>query len=368
VSGVSLRCDVLVVGAGIAGSSVAFELAGRRDVILLEREDRPGYHSTGRSAAMLSETYGAPAVRALARASRSFLADPPAGFTETPLLAPRGMLHIARSDQLAALDAASPTPPSAHRLDRATVCDLVPILDPGYVASGLFEPDAMAIDVDALHQGYLRGVRRRGRLIAGAEVVAVARGADGWRVQTAAGPITAAVLVDAAGAWADQLAALAGVRPIGLVPKRRTAILIEPPGGLDPAGWPMVIDIEERFYFKPEAGTLLVSPADETPVAPCDVQPEEIDIALAAARFEEVTGHAVRRIGHRWAGLRSFVADHAPVVGPDPEVPSFVWLAGQGGAGIMTAPAMARLAAAQITGEPAGLDLEPRLLSAARLR
>jgi len=364
---VSLRCDVLVVGAGIAGSSVAFELAARRDVILVERETRPGYHSTGRSAAMLSETYGVPAVRALARASRSFLADPPAGFTETALLSPRGMLHIAGHHQLATLDAAGPAPSSVQRLGRAAVRDLVPILDPGYVAGGLFEPDAMAIDVDALHQGYLRGLRRRGRLITDAEVTAVAR-TDGWRVETSAGVITAAVLVDAAGAWADQLAAMAGVRPVGLVAKRRTAILIEPPRGHDPAGWPMVIDIDERFYFKPEAGTLLVSPADETPVAPCDVQPEEIDVALAAARFEEVTGHAVRRIGHRWAGLRSFVADHAPVVGPDPEVPGFVWLAGQGGFGVMTAPAMARIAAAQVIGEPGGLDPDPRLLGAARLR
>ena len=364
----SLRADVLVVGAGIAGSSVAYELAAKRDVILLEREARPGYHSTGRSAAMLSETYGAPVVRALARASRSFLADPPAGFTGTALLGPRGMLHIAGHHQLAALDAAGPTPPSVQRLDPAAVCDLVPILAPGYVAGGLFEPDAMAIDVDALHQGYLRGLRRRGRLITETEVTAVARTADGWKIATSAGAITASVLVDAAGAWADQLATMAGVQPVGLVAKRRTAILIEPPRGLDPAAWPMVIDIDERFYFKPEAGTLLVSPADETPVAPCDVQPEEIDVALAAARFEEVTGHAVRRIGHRWAGLRSFVADHAPVVGLDPEVPAFVWLAAQGGFGIMTAPAMARIAAAQITGEPGGLDLDLRLLGAARLR
>jgi D-arginine dehydrogenase len=365
---VPVRCEVAVVGAGIAGSSVAFELSASRDVILLEREARPGYHSTGRSAAMLSETYGVPAVRALARMSRSFLADPPAGFAETALLSPRGMLHLAGRHQLAALDAAGPTPPLVQRLGPAAVCDLVPILAPGYVAGGLLEPDAMAIDVDALHQGYLRGVRRRGRLITDAEVTGIARDADCWRVETSAGAIDAAILVDAAGAWADQVAAMAGVRPIGLVAKRRTAILIDPPRGMDPSAWPMVIDIDERFYFKPEAGTLLVSPADETPVAPCDVQPEEIDVALAAARFEEVTGHAVRRIGHRWAGLRSFVADHAPVVGPDPEMPAFVWLAGQGGFGVMTAPAMARIAAAQITGEPVGFDLDPRLLSAARLR
>jgi D-arginine dehydrogenase len=362
------RCDVLIVGAGIAGASLGFELAARRDVVLLEREAQPGYHSTGRSAAMLSTTYGAAPVRALARASYGFLAAPPPGFTETALLSPRGMLHLARTDQLAALAAAAST--AVRRLDTAAVCDLVPLLDPAYVAGGLLETDAMAIDVAALHQGYLRGVRRQGRLITDAEVTAIARTADGWRIESTAGGFRAGVLVDAAGAWADGVAALAGVAPIKLVPKRRTAILIEPPAGLDPSSWPMVIDLDERFYIKPEGALLLVSPADETHIAPCDVQPEEIDVAHAVARYEEVTGRAVRHIGHRWAGLRTFVADHAPVVGPDPAAPDFIWLAGQGGAGIMTAPALARLAAACVTGAapPAGLDLDPASLGVTRLR
>jgi D-arginine dehydrogenase len=362
------RCDVLIIGAGIAGSSIAYELAAQRDVVLLEREAQPGYHSTGRSAAMLSATYGAPPVRALARASYGFLAAPPPGFAQTALLSPRGMLHLARQDQLAALEAASS--PALRRLDPAAVCDLVPLLDPAYVAGGLLEADAMAIDVAALHQGYLRGVRRQARLVTDAEVRAIARTADGWRIESTAGTFRAAVLVDAAGAWADGVAGMAGVAPIGLVAKRRTAVLIEPPAGLDPSSWPMVIDLDERFYIKPEGGMLLISPADETPVAPCDVQPEEIDVAHAAARYQEVTGRTVRRIGHRWAGLRSFVADHLPVVGPDPDVPSFVWLAGQGGAGIMTAPALARIAAAQITmgAAPPNLDLDPASLSVARLR
>ena len=362
------RCDVLIVGAGIAGSAVAFELAGHRDVILLEREAQPGYHSTGRSAAMLSATYGPPPVRALARASHKFLTAPPPGFAETALLSPRGMLHLARQDQMATLEAARSA--AVRRLDRAAVCDLVPLLDPAYVAGGLLEPDAMAIDVAALHQGYLRGVRRQGRLVTDAEVTAVARTAEGWRIESTGGEFRAGVLVDAAGAWADGLAAMAGIAPIGLVPKRRTAILVEPPDDLDPSSWPMVIDIDERFYIKPEGKMLLVSPADETPVAACDVQPEEIDVAHAVARYEEVTGRTVRRIGHRWAGLRSFVADHLPVVGPDPDAPDFVWLAGQGGAGIMTAPALARIAAAQITAgaPPPDLDLDPASLGAARLR
>jgi len=362
------RCDVLIVGAGIAGASLAFELAAQRDVVLLEREAQPGYHSTGRSAAMLTTTYGAEPVRALARASSGFFAAPPQGFSETALLSSRGMLHLAREDQLALLDAAAA--PALRRLDRAAVRELVPLLDPAYVAGGLLEPDAMAIDVAALHQGYLRGVRRQGRLVIEAEVMAIARTADGWEIESTAGAFRAGVLVDAAGAWADALAALAGVAPIGLVAKRRTAILIEPPAGLDPSAWPMVIDVEERFYIKPEGRMLLVSPADETPTAPCDAQPEEIDVAQAAARYEEVTGRAVRRISHRWAGLRTFMADHVPVVGPDPVAPDFVWLAGQGGAGIMTAPALARLAAAYVTtgAPPSGLDLDPAALSPTRLR
>jgi D-arginine dehydrogenase len=362
------RCDVLIVGAGIAGSAVAFELAGHCDVILLEREGQPGYHSTGRSAAMLSTTYGASAVRALARASYKFLAEPPPGFAETALLSSRGMLHLAREDQLATLAAARSA--AVRRLDRAAVCELMPLLDPAYVAGGLLEPDAMAIDVAALHQGYLRGVRRQGRLVTDAEVTAVARTAEGWQIESTRGGFRAGVLVDAAGAWADRLAGLAGIAPIGLVPKRRTAILIETPDDLDPSSWPMVIDIDERFYIKPEGKMLLVSPADETPVAPGDAQPEEIDVAYAAARFEEVTGRTVRRIAHRWAGLRSFVADHLPVVGPDPDAPDFVWLAGQGGAGIMTAPALARIAAAHIIAgpPPLDLDLDPASLGAARLR
>jgi D-arginine dehydrogenase len=364
---VSDRCDVLIVGAGIAGASAAFALAGSRDVILLERETRPGYHSTGRSAAMLSTTYGAAPVRALARASSGFLTEPPRGFAETALLSPRGMLHLARHDQLAALEAARSE--AVQKLDSTAVCDLVPLLDPAYVAGGLLEPDAMAIDVDALHQGYLRGVRRQGRLVTEAEVTSITHTADGWRIESTAGPFHASVLVDAAGAWADALAEMAGVAPIGLVAKRRTAILIDPPAELDPSSWPMVIDLDERFYIKPEAGTLLVSPADETPIAPSDVQPEEIDVAHAVARYQEVTGRSVPRIRHRWAGLRSFVADHVAVVGPDPQIPDFVWLAGQGGAGIMTSPAIAGIVAAQITGLPVpDLGFDPACIGPARLR
>jgi D-arginine dehydrogenase len=367
------HADVLIAGAGIAGSSLAFELAARRSVVLLEREVQPGYHSTGRSAAMLTETYGTPAVRALARASRSFLAHPPSDFTDHPLLTPRGMLHIARPDQRHALETAErQAPATSRRLSAAEVRALVPLIEPGYVESGLLEPDAMAIDVSALHEGYLRGLRRRGGLlVTDAEIAAVERTGEGWRVETKSGSFGGDVLIDAAGAWADQVARLAGVTPIGLVAKRRTAILIDPPDDLDAQAWPMVIDVDEQFYLKPEGGKLLVSPADETPVAPGDAQPEELDVARAVDRYERLTGQSVRRVAHRWAGLRSFVADEDPVVGPDPEVPSFFWLAGQGGFGIMTAPALARIAASLITTGDAGpnsFGLDPAQLGPARLR
>jgi D-arginine dehydrogenase len=369
------RADVLIVGAGIAGSSLAFELASRASVVLLEREAQPGYHSTGRSAAMLTETYGSALVRSLARASRPFLESPPPDFADQPLLTPRGMLHIARADQRAALDeaerAARSLVPALRRLDAAGVRELVPLVSAAYVDGGLLEPDARAIDVALLHQGYLRGLPRRGgRLVTDAAVTAVRARRGGWEIATTAGTFRGEILVDAAGAWADQVAALAGVAPLGLVPKRRTAVLLDPPVGLDPAAWPMVIDVEERFYVKPEAGQLLVSPADETEVAPADVQPEELDVAIAIDRYETLSGQRNPRLRRRWAGLRSFVADDNPVVGRDPTAPGFVWLAGQGGFGIMTAPALARIAAALILSDrmPPGIACEPAEVGVGRLR
>jgi D-arginine dehydrogenase len=372
---VSERAHVLIAGAGIAGSSLACALADRAAVVLLEREAQPGYHSTGRSAAMLTETYGSALVRRLTSASRSFFERPPPAFADRPLLSPRGMLHVARADQRAALDqaerAAADLVPGLRRLDAAGVCELAPLVSAAYVDGGLLEPEARAIDVALLHQGYLRVLRRRGRrLVTEAAITAITPSRGGWEVATTAGDYHAEILVDAAGAWADQIAALAGVAPLGLVAKRRTAILVDPPGDLDPAAWPMVIDVDERFYVKPEAGQLLASPADETPVAPSDVQPEELDIALAVDRYETLTGQPVRRIRRRWAGLRSFVADHDPVVGRDPAAPSFVWLAGQGGSGIMTAPALARIGAELILGDalPADLSFTLAELGPGRLR
>lgn len=357
--------DVLIVGAGIAGASLGFELAADRRVLMLEREDRPGYHATGRSAAMLIASYGTDAVRGLTKASRPFFERPPADFSETPLLAPRGYLHIARADQVDRLNGfeseIAPFVPSLRRMDRKEVVAAAPLIDPAYPEAGLLEADAMAIDDAALHQGYLTGFERRGgRLLTDAEASRVGHLPGGaWEVETRRGTFEAPVLVNAAGAWADELATLSGVRPIGLVPKRRTAVLLDPPGGGDPTGWPMVTDIDDEFYVKPEGGALMVSPADETPAPPTDVQPEELDVAIAVDRFETLTGASVRTIGRRWAGLRSFVADESPVIGFDPDASGFFWLVGQGGFGIMTAPGSARLAAALIAGRALDEDLRP---------
>ena len=351
----SKQADVVIIGAGIAGSSLAFELADHLDVLLLEGEHQPGYHSTGRSAAMLIETYGTWSVQQLSRQSRLFFEQPPPGFSDTPLLSPRGYLHIARADQLDALAAAEKAArailPSIERLDADEICALAPLVAPAYAAAGLLEANAMAIDTAALQQGYLKGFSARGgRLITNALVSEISAGAGGWEVQTTAGEVKAPILVNAAGAWADQLATQAGLRPIGLVPKRRTAILLDPPDDADAKSWPMVSDIDDEFYVKPEGASLMVSPADETPSAPTDAQPEELDVAIAVDRYETLTGQTVRTVSRRWAGLRTFMPDHSPAIGFDGDAPGFFWLAGQGGFGFMTAPAAARLAADLIVG------------------
>jgi D-arginine dehydrogenase len=355
------HAEVIVIGAGIAGASVAAHLAESRRVVLLEREDRAGYHSTGRSAALFTEIYGNPVIRALTRASRSFLFDPPAGFAEGPLTRPRGCLYIASQSQLAVLQAFASLPdvaPATRALELREAYALCPILRAGYVAAAVLEPDSSDIDVSALHQGYLRLFRRRsGQLIKNAPVEALERGARGWTAHAAGERFTAPLVVNAAGAWADEVASLAGVRRVGLEPRRRTAVLVDPPAGMDVSGWPFVNDAEEHFYFKPEGGSLFLSPADETPVEPSDAQPEEWDIAAAVERVEAVTTLEITRLKARWAGLRTFAPDRTPVAGFSEENSGFFWLAGQGGYGIQTAPALSRAAAALILGTPLPAEL-----------
>ncbi len=364
--------DVIVVGGGMAGASAAYFMSRSRRVVILEREDQPAYHSTGRSAALYTQTYGNPAIRALTVGAAPFFENPPAGFAEYPLVTPRGLLYLARADQRDILEKlyeeVRGLTPNVHRLSVDAAMALCPILRPGYAVAAVSEPDAMDLDVAGLLQGFLRGFRARGgQLVTGAEVLALGRVAAGWEVETAAGTFTAPVVVNAAGAWADRLAGMAGVAPVGLTPKRRTAILLDMPDGIDPMRWPMVCDSAEQFYFKPEGGRLMVSPADETPSEPCDAQPDEMDIAVAADRFETATTVPVRRIARRWAGLRTFAPDKTLVAGFDPAADGFFWLAGQGGYGIQTAPAMGRIAAALVEGGAFPADLADLGLTAGTL-
>jgi D-arginine dehydrogenase len=363
--------DVLVIGGGIAGASIAALLAESRTVAVLEREAQPTYHSTGRSAALFSEIYGGDTVRALSRGSREFFYTPPSDFAEAPLVKRRGSLYVATKAQQIKLEAFAALPdigPATRRLSANEAISLCPILRPDLIAAAVLEPSAADIDVDVLHQGYLRKLRGHGGLLfTDHPVQSLKHEADQWIVTAGGERFTAPTVVNAAGAWADDVGRLAGASVIGLQPKRRTALLVSPPAGVAIDAWPMVIDIEEQFYFKPDAGLLMLSPADETPVEACDVQPEEWDVAVAVDRVQSVTTLEVRSVKHRWAGLRSFVADRAPVAGYDVKAPGFFWLAGHGGYGIQTAPALSTAAAALVLGEPIPDHLMALGVDAARL-
>jgi D-arginine dehydrogenase len=345
--------DILVIGGGIAGAGAAYELAGFASVILVEQESQHGYHATGRSAASFTENYGTGVIRRLAKASRPFLENPPEGFCDHPILSPRGMITIARADQLDRLaeDLARGRAlvPSIQPMDPAEAVRRVPILRPDYVAGAFIEPHSMEVDVHGLHQGFLRGAKARGaKLLTDAGVTAIERRDGAWVLTTRAGSFSAPILVNAAGAWADTVAEMAGVRPLGLVPKRRTALNIPVPDGLDMTGWPLINDVGDAFYFKRDAGQLFLSPSDATPSPPMDAYPDDMDIAIAVERLEQATTLTVRRVSHAWAGLRTFASDGSPVVGPDDEAEGFVWLAGQGGYGVKTSPALSRICAGLI--------------------
>lgn len=357
---------MVVVGSGIAGAAVACRLAPDLAVTLVEREPTPGLHATGRSAAMLNETSGDPVVCALATASRPFLADPPPELgLAAPLLGPRGLLWVGgdgTGDQLEALVAKAPW--AAHRVDRAGARELVPSLADGPTAAGgVHEPGAMTIDVAALLDGYLRAFRAAGGdLRLSAEVARCTRtaGSGGWRVEAGPHRLTAPLVVNAAGAWADAVAAGAGLSALGLQPMRRTAALVAAPDEV--AAWPMVMDVAGRWYAEPETGGLLISPADETPMEPGDPRPEELDVALAIDLVNDALGLELRSVRRAWAGLRTFTPDRVPVAGPHPDDPSFVWLVGQGGSGIKTSPALAAVVHDLVVG---GRDV-PHDLSPAR--
>ncbi len=368
--------DTAVIGGGIAGASAAYELSATQSVVLLEREPWCGRHSTGRSAATFTEAYGHPTVRRLAMAGRSFLEHPPEPF-EDRLSSKRPILFVGRDDQRAHLDDAlsqgAALVASIHLIDGTAAARVCPVLDPRYVAGAVIEPEAADLDVHALHQGFLRAFRdRRGRVRTDAGVEHLAWDGTRWQISIGEEVIAADVVVNAAGAWCDEVAGMAGVAPVGLQPLRRTAFTFAPPPGQAHEGWPMVVDVDEEFYFKPEGPLLLGSPADETPMEPCDVRHDEVDVALGIERIQAATTLEIRHVRHAWAGLRSFVADRIPVAGWAPDHPAFFWLAGQGGSGIKTAPALARAAAGLILDgvlpeDLAVLGLRPGDLAPARL-
>ncbi len=341
------RYDFAIVGAGMAGASLAAELAQHASVLLIEAEDRPGYHATGRSAAFWEECYGGPEIVPLTLASGPYL-------REHGFLKQRGALYIGRDEDAALFDAFmerfSATGATIHRLDRAELLETVPDLQAQWNAA-ISEPACSDIDVAGLHAHYLAlGSRHGVRLETRARLVAAARHREGWALRTERGEtFTAETLVNAAGAWADELAALAGARPLGIEPLRRTVVQLRTDPA-PPVDLPLVLDIAGRFYFKPEAGKLWLSPHDEVPSAPCDAAPEELDVAVAIERLSQVVPWRVEAVEHRWAGLRSFAPDRLPVYGYDPQVRGFAWFAGQGGYGIQTAPAAARLTAQLLIG------------------
>lgn len=373
--------DILIVGAGIAGASLAWRLAGQRSVALLERESQPGYHSTGRSAAMFMESYGPPMVRALTRASRAFYERPPEGF-DAGLMQPRGVIYLATHGQEKELAQTrkelSPSCPGLVTWDAGTTLAHVPCLRPELVHGALYDAGAQDLDVHALHQGFLRGFRRKagadGELRTNAFITQAAHDGRYWTLQLNDGQaLRAKTVVNAAGAWADELAAVFGAKPIGLVPHRRSAFTFKAPEGVDPSPWPAVVGVDESYYFKPDAGQLLGSPANADPTVPHDVVPEELDIAMGIHQIESVSTLTIRRPASTWAGLRSFVPDGEMVIGQDDACPGFFWLAAQGGYGIQSAAGASALAdallrQAALPDELRQQGVEASALSPSRLR
>jgi D-arginine dehydrogenase len=361
--------DVVVVGGGIAGASAAAHAAqAGASVVLLERERALSMHTTGRSAALYLANYGLDQTRLLTVASRAFLERPPDGFSETPLLSPRGQLWVGGAGDaglvVEAAEAGRVLDASIRLVDGDEVRRLCPVLRPAFSAAGVLEPGASDIDVAALHAGYVRQLRSAGGTVRTSAPVERADGQGGsWTVEAGDESYVCGCLVNAAGAWGDVVAATAGVRPLGLRPLRRTALTVGLPAAVDGRAWPAVVDVRNRWYFKPEGDGLLISPADETPSEPVDARPQDVDVALALERVNAATTLALRTVRSTWAGLRTFAPDGELVIGPDPASPGFVWCVGQGGYGIQSSPAVGRLTAdlalraATSWAADAGLDL-----------
>ncbi len=347
--------DVLVIGGGIAGIGAASMLSPDARVTVLEAEDAPGHHSTGRSAAIFIRNYGGPVLRALNAASEPFFMDP-GDLTDGPLLSSRGEMLLAEEDELDALAAYMDGAEGMERITAAEAVEMVPILRLERIAAASVERDARDIDVDRLFQGWIRRLRGAGgTIVTGAGVQGITRAGGVWTLRTAAGDFQAPVVVNAAGGWADRIAALAGVAAMGLQPLRRSAALLPAPEGHDIRRWPLFATVTERWYAKPEAGMLMVSPAEEDPVEPHDVWADDMVLAEGLDRYEQAVTVPVTRVTKSWAGMRTFTPDRTPVAGFDAGADGFFWLAGQGGYGIQTAPALSRLAADLITGRAPAL-------------
>ena len=344
--------DYLIIGAGISGAGAAYELRSHGTVAVVEAEEAPGYHSTGRSAALYTRNFGGSVVRLINQASHEFFQNPPSEFCDTPLLIPRGLMTVALpgdTDKLAPILEQSEDNAPIEMLTAAQAREIAPLLRPESVEAATFEAGVADIEVATLHQAYVRAIKHAGGVIVcSMRIDDIIRKNDVWHASAHGQTIMGKTLVNAAGAWADQVAVMAGVAPVQLVAKRRTAIIVDPPHHIDPTHLPALDFADCDGYIKPDAGKLMASPGDETPVEPQDVQPEEWDVAVLADWIQKRTHIEIRRIEHSWAGLRTFAADDAPIVGYASDVEGFFWLAGQGGYGIMMAPALGRASASLI--------------------
>lgn len=338
----STSFDIAVIGAGIAGASVAARLAETAKVLVLEAEDRPGYHSTGRSAAMYEPNYGPASICALTRAGAG-------EFEAMGAFTPRVSLFFQEAGQERAWNRLEAVQVGMQEISMAKARSLYPMLREGYGQRAMLDPATADIDVDLVHQYFLRRLKsHHGSLLCGHGVTALRRDQGQWRITAGGQTFTAAIVVNAAGAWGDQLAALAGAKTKGLQPKRRSMAVVPMPEGHDAMSWPMIGDVGETWYSKPQSGKLLVSPADATPVDPHDAFADDMTLAEGIDRFQQAVAFEVTRVEHTWGGLRSFVPDGNPVVGYDDKLEGFFWLIGQGGYGIQTSPGLSRLAAALI--------------------